>query len=276
MSLKIGTNVTSLVVQKNLNQKGREISSELEKLSSGNRINKSSDDAVGLAIATKLDSETRSLRQAERNANDGISLIQTAEGGLEEISNILGRLRELTVYSASDTISDSERGFLDKEYQNLLSEVDRIANVSIFNGNSLLNGTSGKLSVQVGAFNSDNDVITIDVKSLNSSASNLKISGSGVASRSDAKKAISNVDRAIARLSENRAIVGSVHNRLNTTVSHLEKQILGNENSRATIMDADIAQSAAKLASASVLQNAGISALVQANSTPNMALRLLG
>ena len=181
MGLSIATNIASQSVQKNLKEVSNAGNAQLEKLSSGKRITKASDDAAGLAIATNLEAQTKGLRQATRNANDGISLIQTAEGGLNETSNILVRLRELTVQAASDTVGEQERGFLDKEYQQLSKEVDRISDSTTFNGSQLLNGKGkGTMDFQVGAFAGEQNIITFDSSETDSSTSSIGIKGTGI------------------------------------------------------------------------------------------------
>jgi flagellin len=278
MGLRIATNIASQSVQKNLKVTSEKANSQMEKLSSGKRITKAADDAAGLAIATKLDATTKGLRQATRNANDGISLVQTAEGGLNEVSNILVRLRELSVQSASDTIGDSERGFLDKEYQALVSEVDRISESTTFNGTNLLNGDSGKdeLGFQVGAFAGENNQITFDVDQSNATADNIGIGGLGVGEKDNALDSIAKVDDAINMVSGQRANLGSVQSRLQSTVSNLEVQSINQDSARSVIADVDVASASAEMAAANVVKTAGISTLAQANAIPNGSLRLIG
>ena len=277
MGLRIATNIASQSVQKNLKEVSNAGNAQLEKLSSGKRITKASDDAAGLAIATNLEAQTKGLRQATRNANDGISLIQTAEGGLNETSNILVRLRELTVQAASDTVGEQERGFLDKEYKQLTKEVDRISEATTFNGSQLLNGKGkGSMDFQVGAFAGEQNKITFDSSSTNSSASSIGISGTGIAEKSDALDAISNVDSAIAKVSGQRADLGSIQSRLGSTVKNLETQTINQDSARSVIQDVDVAEASASLASNNVVKNAAVSTLAQANQIPMSALRLIG
>jgi len=251
--------------------------SSLEKLSSGKRITKSADDAAGLAIATNLEAQTKGLRQATRNANDGISLIQTAEGGLNEVSNILVRMRELTIQSASDTVGENERGFLDKEYQQLLTEVDRISDSTTFNGANLLNGEgSGSLDFQVGAFAGEQNKITFESGETNASTSSIGVSGSGVAEKDSALDSIAVIDEAINTVSGQRANLGSIQSRLGSTVRNLEVQTINQDSARSVIQDVDVASESAKLAANQVVKQAGIATLSQANALPNTALRLIG
>jgi len=277
MGLRIATNIASQQVQKNLKQVSSEADSSLEKLSSGKRITKAADDAAGLAIATNLEAQTKGLRQASRNANDGISLVQTAEGGLNEVSNILVRMRELTVQAASDTVGEQERGFLDKEYQQLVAEVDRISESTTFNGANLLNGEgSGEMDFQVGAFAGEQNQITFDSSESNASASAIGISGSGIEDKGVALDSIEVIDDAINQVSGQRATLGAVQSRLESTVSNLEVQTVNQDAARSVIQDVDVASESAKLAASNVVKQAGISTLAQANALPNQAMRLIG
>jgi flagellin len=276
MGLRIATNIASQSVQKNLKEVSNAGNSQLEKLSSGKRITKASDDAAGLAIATNLEAQTKGLRQATRNANDGISLIQTAEGGLNETSNILVRLRELTIQAASDTVGEQERGFLDKEYQQLSKEVDRISDSTVFNGSQLLNGKGkGSMDFQVGAFAGEQNKITFDSSETDASSSSIGINGSGIGNKDDALSAISSVDAAITKVSSQRANLGSIQSRLGSTVKNLETQTINQDSARSVIQDVDVAEASAALASNSVVKNAAVSTLAQANQIPNSALRLI-
>jgi len=263
-------------VQKNLKEVSNSGNSQLEKLSSGKRITKASDDAAGLAIATNLEAQTKGLRQATRNANDGISLIQTAEGGLNETSNILVRLRELTIQAASDTVGEAERGFLDKEYQQLSTEVDRISESTTFNGAQLLNGKGkGSMDFQVGAFAGEQNKITFDSSETDASASSIGIGGTGISNKDDALSAIATVDAAIGKVSGQRANLGSIQSRLGSTVKNLETQTINQDSARSVIQDVDVAEASAALASNQVVKNAAVSTLAQANQIPNSALRLI-
>ncbi len=278
MGLRIASNIASESVQKNLRQVSNEGQQQLEKLSSGKRINRAADDAAGLAIATNLKAQTQGVRQAVRNANDGVSLVQTAEGGLNEVSNILVRLRELSVQAASDTVGEQERGYLDKEYQQLTQEVDRIAQATVFNGTSLLDGESemGTMDFQVGAFSGEQNVIQFEADKTDVTVSALGIDGSGVTSKEDAKDSISVVDDAINAVSGQRAELGAIQSRLQSTVANLEIQAINQEAARSTIEDVDVAAATAEMASNNVIKSAGISTLAQANNIPNSALRLIG
>lgn len=276
MGLRIATNTAAQMVQSNIKQTGKASGEALEKLSSGKRINKSADDAAGLAIAKNMEAQVKGLRQASRNANDGISMVQTAEGAMNETSNILVRLRELSVQAASDTIGDTERGFLDKEYQQLVQEVDRIAESTKFGSISLLNGSGSEMDIQVGTFAGESGQIQYDPSQTNATASALNISGLSVASKDDAKGSMENIDEAITSLSEQRANLGAVQSRLQSSVNNLEIQATNLDSSRSVIEDADVAYESSQLASSNIAKQAGISSLAQANNIQQSALRLVG
>jgi flagellin len=276
MGLRINTNVASQAVQSNLKTATKNTQESMEKLSSGKRINKAADDAAGLAIAKNLEAETKGLRQATRNANDGVSLLQVTEGGLNEVSNILVRLRELSVQAASDTVGEQERGFLDQEYQQLVDEVDRISESTSFAGRQVLNGDgAGTMDFQVGNQGDENSRISFDSTEANASSSNLGISGSGIGDKGDAHDSMDQIDEAINSVSSQRATLGAVQSRLQSAVSNLDTQVINQDAARSMIEDADIAQESSKLASANVAKNASISTLAQANNLPNNALRLI-
>lgn len=276
MGLRIATNIASQTVQKNLREVSSQGKDSLEKLSSGKRITKAADDAAGLAIAKNLEAQTRGLRAATRNANDGVSLVQTAEGGLNETSNILTRLRELTVQAASDTVGDTERGFLDKEFQQLTAEVDRIAEATTFNGSNVLNGEGDTKDIQVGSFDGEQNRITFDASETNATADSIGVASASIADKDSALDSMSQVDEAIEKVSGFRANLGAIQSRLESTVSNLEVQALNQESARSVIEDVDVAEESAKLASNNVIKNSGISTLAQANGIPNTALRLVG
>ncbi len=275
MGLRVSTNVPSLTVQRNIQGTQKDLNRSLARLSSGQRVVTSADDAAGLSISQNLEAEIRGLKQATRNANDGVSFVQTAEGSLNEVSNILIRLRELGVQAASDTIGDAERGFLDKEYQSLKQEVDRIAQSTNFNGRQLLNGTGNDLSFQVGTHKSDNDKITYRPSDANATSTKIGINGAKVVSQGEALDSLEDVDNAIKTVNEYRASLGAMQNRLQSTANNLSIHIENLSDARSRIADTDIAEEASRLARASVLQNAGIAVLAQANAAPTNALKLL-
>lgn len=276
MGLRIATNVTSMNAQRNLTVSNERQSNSLNKLSSGARITKAGDDAAGLAISEKLKGSIRSMQQANRNANDGISLIQTAEGGINEVSNILLRLRELSVQAASDTVGDVERGFTDKEFQALKGEIDRIAQVTKFNGRALLNGSGETLDFQVGIENMpENDRLQYATSNTDVTLGKLGLSQTGTMSKAQAQENLAKIDMAIQGVNENRAGLGALQNRLSSTVSNLgiATENLAAANSR--IRDADMASETSELTKQSILSQAGTAVLSQANSSQNLALKLL-
>lgn len=276
MGLRINTNVTSLSAQNSLSKVNKKQSESLAKLSSGNRINKAGDDAAGLAISEKLKANIRGSRQATRNAGDGISLIQTAEGGMNEVSNILVRLRELSVQAASDTIGDQERKFSDLEFQNLVQEVDRISQSTKYNGKDLLNGEGESLDFQIGIMNNEaNDRIGYRPQETNASAAGIGIEGLNVLTKQDSQNNLEQVDGAINAINANRANLGALQNRLQSTISNLEVKTENLAAANSRIRDTDIASESAELAKANILKQSGVSVLSQANSANNAALKLI-
>jgi flagellin len=248
----------------------------LARLSSGYRINQAADDAAGLAISENLRGQIRGMKQASRNSEDGISLVQVAEGGLNEVSNMLIRLRELGVQAASDTVGDTERKFLDVEYQQLKSEIQRIAEVTQFNGRDLLNGTGGIIDIQVGTHNDPfKDRISFNASAANSSLESLGLTAEGLASKEQAQASLSVVDGAMISVNAMRANFGAMQNRLNSTIANLavSHENLSAANSR--IRDADVAEETAELTRNNILMQAGVSVLGQANSMQQVALKLL-
>ena len=277
MGLRINTNVSSLSAQRSLSVNSEKQANTLGKLSSGTRIVRAADDAAGLAISEKLKAQMRGLQQAERNANDGISMIQTAEGGLNETSNILVRLRELSVQAASDTVGDSERQFTDLEFQNLKQEIERISQVTEFNGKKLLDGTGDKYDFQIGINNNEfQDRISYNAADTNSGAGALGVDSLDVASKESSQGSLETIDTAIQSISGQRANLGAVQNRLSSTVQNLQvtNENLSAANSR--IRDTDFAAETAMNTKLNILTAAGTSVLSQANSSGQAALKLIG
>lgn len=277
MGFRINTNVASISAQRALKVSTREGESTMSKLASGSRITKAADDAAGLAISEKLKSYMRSSAQANRNANDGISMIQVAEGSFNEISGVLTRLRELAIQSASDTVGADERRFSNMEYQNLIQEVQRISEVTEFNGRKLLDGSGDKYEFQIGIMNNEfQDRISYDAQKTNGTISALGIEGMAVLTKEDAQGSLGRIDQAILKVSENRAELGALQNRLVSTSTNLEsmEENLSAANSR--IRDLDFAQGAAANAKNQILSAAGTSVLAQANASGQNALKLIG
>jgi flagellin len=276
MGLRINTNIASQEVQRNLRVSNTQQEAEFSKLSSGKRITKSADDAAGLAIAKKLEAETKGLRMASRNANDAISMVQVAEGGLNETSSILTRLRELSIQAGSDTVGEAERGYLSLEYEQLIQEADRISKTTAFNGRPLLQGEGDVLQFQVGAYGGQENIIELDAGQTDASAESLGISGSNVRDKQDALDNLERIDAAIGKVSAYRANFGSIQSRLISTINNLESAFVNQEGARSRIEDLDVAESTAKLASAQIRNAAGAATLAQANQLGNSAMRLIG
>lgn len=273
MALGINTNISSLSAQNQLSKSQNLGNQALERLSSGLRINSAKDDAAGLAIATKFDAQIRGLTVAQRNANDGISLAQTAEGALDEVTNNLQRIRELAVQAANATNSAEDRAALEAEVQARKDEIDRIGAVTQFNGTNLLDGTFTGQTFQVGANNTANDRITIDIGT-EISMSGLAIT-EAVSTVTGAQSLLDEIDTALDTVNGLRGDLGAVQNRFESTIANLGNSIQNQSASQSRILDADFAAETAKLAKANVLQQAGISVLAQANARPNQVLSLL-
>ena len=275
MGLRINTNLAAMTASRVLQNSSIEQAKSFQRLSSGKRIVNAGDDAAGMSISENLHAQIRSLSQAERNANDGISFVQVAEGGLNEVGNILIRMRELAIQAASDTIGDTERGFINKEIQSLKQEVDRIADVTNFNGTNLLNGQADKeLHFHVGA--GKNDQIMLDPSKFNVKTDNIGIDGIEYTSIDSARDALDNIDGAISKVMGARAELGANQNKLQSTISNLSIQKENYSAARSRIADTDIAAETSNLVRGNILQSAGVAVLGQANLAPQAALRLLG
>jgi flagellin len=276
MGLRIATNVTSLQAQRQLSENRKGLDMALERLASGSRINHAGDDAAGLAISENLKSQLRGMRQARRNANDGISLIQTAEGGLNEVSNIIIRLRELAIQAATDTVGDVERSFVDREFQALKQEIDRISNVTQFNGTPLLNGMAGILELQIGTRNNPIlDRIIFNGEKADATLDALALGGESVATKQGAQLSLGSLDSALTRVNSVRADLGALQNRLQSTSSNLAiaEENVAAANSR--IRDTDMAEQTSELTKQNILMQSGVTVLSHANNTNSSALKLL-
>ncbi|MGZ3696564.1 MAG: flagellin N-terminal helical domain-containing protein [Bdellovibrionota bacterium] len=277
MGLRIATNMQSMSAQRQLGINSAAQKDSLEHVASGARINKAADDAAGLAIAEKMRASIRSIRQDTRNAQDGVSVIQTAEGGMNEIGNILIRFRELSIQASSDTVGDTERGFIHKEVSQLKQEVDRIAQSTEFNGKKLLSGEGDSLEFQIGQGNNQAlDRFVFDTQKLNVTADKLGISGLSTETREAARNNLDLVDNAIKSLTENRAEVGALQNRLQSTINNLGIYDENLSAARSRIWDSDVAKETADLTKNNILTSAGVSVLSQANQNNMMALKLIG
>lgn len=326
MGLRIRTNISSLNGQRHLGRSTRGLQSSMEKLSSGFRINRSADDAAGLAVSENLKADVRSLNMARRNSLDGISMVQVAEGGLEETSNMLIRLRELSIQAASDTVGNQEREFLHKEFVELRDEVDRIAMTTDFNGTRLLAGSqedgvlpdkmwegsnANPLEIQVGKdwweesdgadVSNQAHIIRLSFTDLGSTTKALGLSGgevgtetdrsaqadgtvadvdisagAGVSNKNRAQQSIGMLDEAITAVNSKRSYLGSIQNRLTSTISNLEVQAENLSASNSRIRDVDFAAETATMTQQNIMQQAGTSVLATANQQPQVALSLLG
>ena len=273
MGLRVNTNVSSLTAQRNLANTTNQLSRSLERLSSGLRITRASDDAAGLAISERFRADIRSLSQAQRNANDAISLLQIAEGALNESSGILIRMRELAVQSANGTLGTAERATLDQEFQDLLGEIDRIAAVTEFNGTQPLSDSSLSINFQVGANNTTNDQIA--VTGVDATTTGLSLPGAAITDATVAGTAMGTIDSAIDTLSGLRADFGTAQNRLESTIRSIAVAVENTAAAESRIRDVDVASETAILTRNQVLQQAGVSVLAQANVSSSIALALL-
>lgn len=276
MGMRVSTNIAAINAQRNLLGSQFNIQNSLAKLSSGSRINKSADDAAGLAISENLKAQIRSTRQATRNSNDGISMVQVAEGGLNEIGNILVRMRELGIQAASDTIGDTERGFIDKEIQQLKSEAERIANVTTWGTTKLLDGSTPIFDFQVGIFNNaDEDRIAFHSSENVATLDALGLSGIDYTTKDGAQEALSLLDEAQTNVNGMRSNLGALQNRLMSTVNNLliAEENLSAANSR--IRDTDVAEASAELTRNNILLQTSTAALAQANTSNQVALNLI-
>jgi flagellin len=276
MGLRIGTNVASINAQRSLVGTQREVSKAFAQLSSGSRITKSADDAAGLAISENMKSQIRGFGQAQRNANDGVSMVQVAEGGLNEVSNIITRLRELGVQAASDTIGDTERGFVNKEVQQLKTEADRIAKTTRFGKVNLLDGSGDTFSFQVDIHNDDfKDRIKFNASETNATAANIGIDGLDFSDKSNARAAMDTLEAAQSQVNGFRANLGALQNRLSSTSDNLGVSMENLSAANSRIRDTDIASASADLTKNNILLSASTSVVAQANQQPQLALKLL-
>jgi flagellin len=277
MGFRINTNVASLQAQNSVAKVNKESTESFSKLSSGSRITKAADDAAGLAISEKLKAEIRSSQQANRNANDAVSMVQVAEGGLNETSNILTRMRELAIQSSSDTVGDSERGMANLEYQQLKSEMERISQVTEFNGKKLLNGEGDKYEFQVGTKGDEfENRIGFEANQLNAGIESLGVGSVEIASKEGAQESLSSLDSAIEKVSGQRAVLGSLQNRLVSTSNNLQTYTENMSAANSRIRDVDYAEETAKQARNQIITSAGTSVLAQANMNGQAALKLIG
>nr|WP_295903268.1 flagellin [uncultured Bdellovibrio sp.] len=274
MGLRIATNTASIAAQRVLSKQQKRAEHSAQALASGSRIVNAADDAAGLAISENFKGQLKGIAQARNNANNAISFSQVGEGGLSEVSNILIRLRELGVQAASDTVSDTERGFLNNEAQQLIQEADRIAKTTTFGNTKLLDGSGGKLEFHVGAYGGEENIISFDFDA-DATTSSLGISGISVDDKGSARDTLESVDQAIQKVGALRANFGAMQSRLESTVSNLDVSYENLSAANSRIRDTDVAKETAEMASASILQNTAVSVLAQANQLPNVAMKLV-
>lgn len=274
MALRINTNVASIAAQRHLIKSEERMEHALKALSSGDRIVNAGDDAAGLAISENLKGQLHGLKQARQNSENAVSLIQVAEGGLNEQNNILIRLRELGIQAASDNVSDDERSYLNQEFTSLVSEFDRIAKTTTFGTKKLLEGTGEKFDFQVGPNAGAENVISYSLDA-DSTASTLAIESLNVEKKDGARESLQDIDNALKKLSEIRASFGAIQSRFRTTTSNLDIQYENVAAARSRISDTDIASETAELVSSQVIQQAGMAVLAQANALPGRSTSLI-
>jgi flagellin len=274
MAMSVRTNVASLMAAGNLASTNKSLSNVLGRISSGLRVNSAADDAAGLGVATNLETDAKSTTQAMRNANDGISMIQTAESASNEVVDILQRMRELAVQSSSATLDDDERSYISDEFDELSDEVARIANVTEFNGIELADGTTTQVDVQVGIQNSTSSRITLDVGELTTTALGLTASVS-LSTVTDAQSAIENIDAALDTVNGYRSDLGAVQNRLDSAINNSQAYLEALSSAQSAIQDADFATETSEMTKMQIMQQAGVAALAQAKNMNQSVISLL-
>lgn len=277
MGMRISTNVASLNAQRSMSASQRETQKAYAQLASGSRITKAADDAAGLSISENLKSSIRSLAQASRNANDGISMVQVAEGGLGEVSNILTRLRELGIQAASDTVGERERGFLNNEVQQLKAEMQRISETTRYGSTALLDGSGTKFDYQVGINNVESqDRISFDAGAMNATTDQLGVADLDFSSKEGAQGALQALDDAQVQVNGFRSTLGALQNRLFSTIDNLGVSHENFSAANSRIRDTDVASATAEMMKNNILLNATTSVLAQANQAPTLSMKLIG
>jgi flagellin len=273
MGLRVNTNISALNAQRHLSSVTTRLQGNFNRLSSGLRIATAADDAAGLGISERMRSQIRSYGAASRNAQDGVSLVQTAEGALGEVSNIINRMRELAIQAANGTLATQDRTTLDTEYQELIAEIDRIASTTTFNGVALLSGTTATIGIQAGI--NAGEVITVNLQNTTTGAGGVNLGGTSVTDVANATAALAVIDTAVNTVTTARGALGSAQNRLQSSIASIAtaKENLSAAESR--IRDVDVAEETADLTRNTILQQAAVSVLAQANVQPQLALSLL-
>jgi flagellin len=275
MPFRVNTNVASVFVQKNLSTSQSRLERNFEKLSSGLRINRASDDAAGLGVSEIMRAEIKSLRVASRNTADGINMVQVAEGGLGETTALLSRMRELAVQSSSGLLQAQERGYLATEFVALQGEMDRIAETTAFNGLQLSDGSNATVSIQVGQFAAANNRLTVTLQDARSATLLVDTANADLTTAITSQAAITSIDTALDSVNTSRSAYGAVQNRLSTAMANVESYTEKLIATESTIRDVDFASETADLTRNQVFQQAGVAILSQANQAPQAALSLL-
>ena len=281
MALSINTNVASLNAQRSMSSSQNSLATSMQRLSSGLRINSAKDDAAGLAIAERMNSQVRGMNVAIRNANDGISLAQTAEGALAKVGDSLQRMRELAVQARNSTNSDSDKDSLNKEFAELQKEISRVLGGTAFNGKKILGSDATDLTFQVGANTTSDDEISVSTEDMTASTDITTVTGTSAAIDSSATAGaiatvIDNIDTAIDTINNTRATFGATQSRFDAVIANLQQAVENQAAARSRIMDADFAQETANMSRAQILQQAGNAMIAQANQLPQQVLSLLG
>jgi flagellin len=276
MAIVVNSNTTAMDALGHLNRTNRGLRQTFARISSGLRINSARDDVAGLAMAENMQSDYMSLNQSVRNTNDGISVVQTAEGATNEVADMLKRMRELAVQAASETMHNNERAYVQDEFKQLTAEIDRIAQVTEFNGISLGNDGNSKLNVQVGIMNTDNDRIAINLGDLRSTTLGVDAANLNLASVTSSQAALQTIDTALNTMNQYRSDYGAVENRLSSALNNLEIYRENIKSSESRIRDADYAFETAEMNKFNIMQQAGVAILSQANNISQGALRLIG
>ncbi len=284
MPMTINTNLTSLNAQRNLNKSQSSLSTSMQRLSSGLRINSAADDAAGLAISQRMTSQVRGMNVAIRNANDGISLVQTADGALASVGDNLQRMRELTVQALNSTNSGSDKDSLNQEFQQLSQEITRVLGGTTFNGAAILAGSAGALNFQVGANTTGNDSLTVTTTDMTNDASITAVVGvpggagsviDSTTTQTSLDTVVNNIDAAINDVNSHRAVFGATQNRFSAVITNLQTSVENQSAASSRITDADFAQETANMSRAQILQQAGTAMVAQANQLPQQVLKLL-
>lgn len=275
MGITVATNMASVNARRHLDESNGLFQKATERITSGRRINSIGDDAAGLTIAFSLEAKIRSIQQAKRNSEDALSLIQVAEGGMNEVGNLLVRMRELAIQASSDNVGDKERAMIEMESSQIKQEVDRLSEATKFFDTHLLNGTGKDFVFQIGIDNDENNRLKFATSQLDLRSSTLGISGVDLSEVDSARDALANIDSALVKMNEPRASVGAMQSRMNSIITNLDVYRENLIAAKGRIMDADVALESANMVKAAVLQRSGVAVVAQANQVPALALKLV-